>query len=111
MIQGVTSRINTVTFTYNPATTVETVDVSNAGSGSDYLSGSEPLSYFGVTTPPTINSIFFATRAGSPNGSNFSNMTLTQGPAQVVPDAAPAALLGLGGVAGLLLLGRRRKLA
>ncbi len=112
---GVASGPNTVTFTYDPVAMVETVTVSNATNGSDYIDASEPLSYFGITTAPTIGSIFFGTRSGTgtngTNGSNFSNVTLTQGPAQVVPDAAPAALLGLGGVAGLLLLGRRRKLA
>ena len=107
VVQGVNTRLNTVTFTYNPATMMETLDVSNAGKGSDYLTASVPLSHFGVTTAPTINSIYFVTRGGSTNGSNFSNVTLTQGPAQVVPEPAAFGLLGVAGAA-LLLLRRRR---
>ena len=109
-----TSNTNTITLTYNPATMVETMNVSDSTSGADYISASEPLSYFSVggksiTTPPTIGSIFFAVRAGNPNGSSFSNVTLTQGPAVVVPEPSAAQLLSLGGVAALLLVGRRRK--
>jgi len=110
VIPAVNGHTNTVTFTYNPVTMVESVTVSNPTKGSDYLSGSQPLSYFKVTTPPTINSIYFATRGAAGNGSNFSNLTLTQGPEQAVPEPASWGLLGLGGVAGLMLL-RRRKLA
>ena len=110
VIPAVNGNTNTVTFTYNPVTMVESVTVSNPTKGSDYLSGSQPLSYFKVTTPPTINSIYFTARGASSNGSNFSNLTLTQGPEQAVPEPASWGLLGLGGVAGLMLL-RRRKLA
>lgn len=109
------SNTNTLTLTYNPVSMVETVSVSDSSSA-DYITASLPLSDFtvggkAITTPPTINSIWFGTRAGNPNGSSVSDVTLTEGPAQVVPEPATVGLFGMGAAAGLLLLGRRRKTA
>jgi hypothetical protein len=110
----ISGRVNTVTFTYNPVTMMETVAVSNTSNGADYITGSASLASLGVTTPPTIGAIFFAIRGGSGTATNvaggFANVTLTQGPEQAVPEPASWGLLALGGVAGLMLL-RRRKLA
>ncbi len=107
-----TSSTNTLSLSYDPVTTDLTLDVSNGISGSNYITASDPLSYFGVTTAPSIGAIFFAVRGGgTTNGSNFSDVTLTQGPEQVVPEPATVGLFGMGAAAGLLLLGRRRKTA
>lgn len=108
------SDTNTITFTYDPVSMVETVSVSDS-TNTDYITATVPLSDFtvggkAITTPPTINSIWFGTRAGNPNGSSVSDVTLTEGPAQVVPEPATVGLMGLGAAAGLLLIGRRRKL-
>ncbi len=98
----VNSHTNTVTLTFNPVTLVETF------SGPTLTSGTPVTLTETLTSAPTINSIFFAQRGIS--GGYFSNVTLTQGPEQAVPEPASWGLLGLGGVAGLMLL-RRRKLA